>query len=116
MTSGLLPKLPQAVMVSVVLAVASASFNTAHAEDKPGFFKKLFGGGSKTETPPAPEPKPKAEPPKTTSKTSTSSKPPRVIITTTGGSKKKVELTSRQPPHLPRRPPKRSRSPNPSRT
>lgn len=92
MTSGLLPKLPQAVMVSVVLAVASASFNTAHAEDKPGFFKKLFGGGSKTETPPAPEPKPKAEPPKTTSKTSTSSKPPRVIITTTGGSKKKVEL------------------------
>jgi N-acetylmuramoyl-L-alanine amidase len=93
MTSGLLPKLPQAVMVSVVLAVASASFNTAHAEDKPGFFKKLFGGGSKTETPPAPEPKPKAEPPKTTSKTSTSSKPPRVIITTTGGSKKKVELS-----------------------
>ena len=93
MTSGLLPKLPQAVMVSVVLAVASASFSTAHAEDKPGFFKKLFGGGSKTETPPAPEPKPKAEPPKTTSKTSTSSKPPRVIITTTGGSKKKVELS-----------------------
>ena len=92
MTSGLLPKLPQAVMVSVVLAVASASFNTAHAEDKPGFFKKLFGGGGKTETPPAPEPKPKEEPPKTTSKTSTSSKPPRVIITTTGGSKKKVEL------------------------
>jgi N-acetylmuramoyl-L-alanine amidase len=93
MTSGLLPKLPQAVMVSIVLAVASASFNTAHAEDKPGFFKKLFGGGSKTETPPAPEPKPKAEPPKTTSKTSTSSKPPRVIITTTGGSKKKLELS-----------------------
>ena len=102
MTPGLHSKITQAVLATFVFALASASFDVARAEDKPGFFKKLFGGGSKetppeTETKPAPASKPKSEPAKTTSKptttTPTSGKPPRVIITTTGGgSKKKVEI------------------------
>ncbi|MDZ4405514.1 N-acetylmuramoyl-L-alanine amidase [Prosthecobacter sp.] len=103
MTSELHSKLPQAVIATLVFALASVSFDTACAEEKPGFFKKLFGGG-KEETPPAPETKPvpkpaptvkpKSEPAKTTTKTPapTTSRPPRVIITTTGGTKKKVEL------------------------
>ncbi|MCB1277249.1 N-acetylmuramoyl-L-alanine amidase [Prosthecobacter sp.] len=102
MTSGLHSKIPQAVTAFLILAMASASCDVTRAEDKPGFFKKLFGGGGKTETPPAPTPAPKSEPAKTTSKTTSSGKPPRVIITTTGGgSKKKVELnkpTTSTPP------------------
>lgn len=104
MTSGLHTQLPKALVATLALALASASFDVAHAEDaKPGFFKKLFGGGSKTETPPpAPEPekkpaaKPKPEPEKTATKKPTSSKPPRVIITTTGG--KKVEIGKKTTP------------------
>ncbi|MFN0075909.1 MAG: N-acetylmuramoyl-L-alanine amidase [Prosthecobacter sp.] len=103
MTPGLLSKLPQITIATFVFALGSAAFDTVRAEDKPGFFKKLFGGGSKTETPPEPEKKPapaskpKAEPAKTTAKPTASApptgKPPRVIITTTGGgSKKKVEI------------------------
>ncbi len=103
MTSELHSKLPQAIIAILVFALASASFDSARAEEKPGFFKKLFGGGKEeappaAETKPAPKPattvKPKPEPAKTTSKTPapTTSRPPRVIITTTGGSKKKVEL------------------------
>lgn len=97
-------QLPRAAVATLLIALSSASADIARAEDgKPGFFKKLFGGGGKEETPPAtPEPKPapkpapatkpKPEPPKATSNTETG-KPPRVIITTTGGgSKKKVEL------------------------
>ena len=100
MTPGLHPKLPTVLLATFAFALASASFGVAHADDaKPGFFKKLFGGGSKAETPaPTPEPepekkpatKPKAEPEKTATKKTTGSKPPRVIITTTGG--KKVEI------------------------
>jgi N-acetylmuramoyl-L-alanine amidase len=99
MTSELHPKLPKAFIAIFALALASASFDVARADDaRPGFFKKLFGGGGKTETPaPAPTPEPakkpasksKPEPEKTTSKSSSGSKP-RVIITTTGG--KKVEI------------------------
>lgn len=104
MTPGLHPTLPKALIALCAFALASASFGVAHADDaKPGFFKKLFGGGSKTETPaPAPEPekkpaaKPKPEPEKTATKKPTSSKPPRVIITTTGG--KKVEIGKKSPP------------------
>ncbi len=103
MTSELHSKLPQAIIAILVFALASASFDSARAEEKPGFFKKLFGGGKEeappaAETKPAPKPattvKPKPEPAKTTSKTPapTTSRPPQVIITTTGGSKKKVEL------------------------
>ncbi len=104
MTSGLSSHLPKALVATFALALASASCGVAHAEDaKPGFFKKLFGGGSKTETPPpAPEPekkpatKPKPEPEKTATKKPASSKPPRVIITTTGG--KKVEIGKKSAP------------------
>ncbi len=103
MTPGLLSKLPQITSATLVFALASVAFDTVHSEDKPGFFKKIFGGDSKTQTPPesekksAPASKPKAEPAQTTSKPTTSApttgKPPRVIITTTGGaSKKKVEI------------------------
>ena len=110
MTSGLHSQLPKALVAIFALALASASFDVAHADDeKPGFFKKLFGGGGKTETPPpAPEPekkpatkpapasKPKPAPEKTASKKSESGKPPRVIITTTGG--KKVEIGKKTAP------------------
>ncbi|MBE2284673.1 MAG: N-acetylmuramoyl-L-alanine amidase [Prosthecobacter sp.] len=93
-------KIPRAAIAILVAALGTASADITHAEDgKPGFFKKLFGGGKEetppaAETKPAPKPapatKPKSEPAKTTS---TSGKPPRVIITTTGGgAKKKVEL------------------------
>jgi N-acetylmuramoyl-L-alanine amidase len=107
MTPGSHSQLPKAVIALFALALTSASFDVARAEDaKPGFFKKLFGG--KTETPPpAPEPakkptakpaaaKPKPAPEKTTAKTSDSGKPPRVIITTTGG--KKVEIGKKSAP------------------
>ena len=107
MTSGPLTQLPKALVATFALALASASFDVAHADDeKPGFFKKLFGGGDKAEAPappaPAPEPekkpaaKPKPEPEKTATKKSTSSKPPRVIITTTGG--KKMEIGKKTAP------------------
>ncbi len=102
MTPRLHPKLPKALTALFACALVTASFDVAHAEDqKPGFFKKLFGGGGKTETPPpAPEPEkkpaakskpePKTEAEKSTAKKPASGKPPRVIITTTGG--KKVEI------------------------
>ncbi|WP_395742785.1 N-acetylmuramoyl-L-alanine amidase [Prosthecobacter sp.] len=110
MTPGLHSPSPKAAIALLALALASASFDVAHADDaKPGFFKKLFGGGSKAETPPpAPEPekkpaskpattgKSKSAPAKTTAKTSESGKPPRVVITTTGG--KKVELGKKSSP------------------
>lgn len=101
MTSELHPKFLKVFLAIFALALASV----AQAEDaKPGFFKKLFGGGGKPETPApaaAPEPtkkpasKPKAEPEKTSSKTSSGGKP-RVIITTTGG--KKVEIGKKSTP------------------
>ncbi|MDI1310548.1 N-acetylmuramoyl-L-alanine amidase [Prosthecobacter sp.] len=104
MPPGIHSILPKALIALLAFALASASFDVAHADDqKPGFFKKLFGGGSKAETPPpAPEPekkpaaKPKPEPEKTATRKSTSSKPPRVIITTTGG--KKVEIGKKSTP------------------
>ncbi|WP_395750749.1 N-acetylmuramoyl-L-alanine amidase [Prosthecobacter sp.] len=109
MTPGLHSTLPKAVIAIFALTVTSTPFDVAHAEDsKPGFFKKIFGGGSKTETPPpAPEPekkpapkpapasKPKPTPEKSTAKTETG-KAPRVIITTTGG--KKVEVGKKTTP------------------
>lgn len=104
MPPGLHPKLPKALIATFAFVLASASFDVAHADDaKPGFFKKLFGGGGKTETPtPTPEPekkpaaKPKPEPEKTATKKPSSGKPPRVIITTTGG--KKVEIGKKSTP------------------
>jgi N-acetylmuramoyl-L-alanine amidase len=111
MTPGLNYTIPKAVIATFALALASASFDVAHADDaKPSFFKKIFGGGSKTETPPpAPEPekkpapksapaktKPKPAPEKSTAKTTESGKPPRVIITTTSG--KKVEVGKKTTP------------------
>lgn len=69
------------------------------SEKKPGFFKKIFGGG-KEETPPAPEPKPEVKPaPKPAAKpaskpaASSAVKPPRVVITTTGSGKKSSSTT-----------------------
>lgn len=87
-------KLNRTTATMLAFALAGASFTTAHGEDgRPGFFKKIFGGGSKTETqPPSPaqaKPAPKATQKATATETG---RPPRVIITTTGGSKKKVEL------------------------
>ncbi len=108
MTSGLHPKLPTALIALIASALALASFDVARADDeKPGFFKKLFGGGgSKTETPPEPEKKPEAKPApakkskpapeKSASKGAETGKPPRVIITTTGG--KKVEIGKKSAP------------------
>ncbi|MFC5453758.1 N-acetylmuramoyl-L-alanine amidase [Prosthecobacter fluviatilis] len=107
MTPGLNPTLPKALLATLAFALAAASFGVARADDeKPGFFKKIFGGGSsKSDTPapePAPEPekkpavKPKPEPEKTAAKKSSSGKPPRVIITTTGG--KKVEIGKKSAP------------------
>jgi N-acetylmuramoyl-L-alanine amidase len=97
MTPGLHPKFPQAVIAILVLVLASASFSTAHAEEsKPGFFKKLFGGGDKPAAP-TPEPEQKPAPAKKTSKSSTSGKPPRVIITTTGGKKMEIGKKSKTP-------------------
>ena len=114
MTSGLRLTLSKAVIATLALAMAPAAFDVARAEDeKPGFFKKLFGGGGKTETPPEPEkkpaskpepeskPKPKAkpapEPEKTTSSKKTETgRAPRVVITTTGG--KKVEIGKKSTP------------------
>ena len=119
MTSGLHPKLPTALIALIASALALASFDVARADDqKPGFFKKLFGGGdSKTETPPEPEKKtekkpeakpapakkskpepekPKPTPEKSASKGAETGKPPRVIITTTGG--KKVEIGKKSAP------------------
>jgi len=103
MIPGLHTKTTQAAIFTLVVALCGASFDTARAEDKPGFFKKLFGG--KEEAPPAPEPPKPAPTPapakkpavakKSTPKPATETgKPPRVIITTTkpGGSTKKVEL------------------------
>jgi len=107
MTSGLHPKLPTALIALLASALALASFDVARADDeKPGFFKKIFGGGSKTETPPEPEKKPetkpapakksKPAPEKSASKGAETGKPPRVIITTTGG--KKVEIGKKSAP------------------
>lgn len=107
MTPGLNPTLPKALLATLAFALAAASFGVAHADDeKPGFFKKIFGGGSSKSDTPAPEPAPepekkpapkaKTEPEKTTSKAPSGSKPPRVIITTTGG--KKVEIGKKSAP------------------
>lgn len=70
------------------------------SEKKPGFFKKIFGGG-KEETPPAPEPKPEVKPaPKPAAKPASKPaapsavKPPRVVITTTGSGKKSSSTTA----------------------
>jgi N-acetylmuramoyl-L-alanine amidase len=102
MITGSHLKLPWTAAVVFVVALSIASPDHACAEDgKPGFFKKLFGGGGTeapppaAETKPAPKPtpatKPKSEPAKPAPAIETG-RPPRVIITTTGGSKKKVEL------------------------
>ncbi len=107
MTPGLPPPFSKALIATFALALSSASFDVARADDqKPGFFKKIFGGGSKTETPPpAPEPekkpatKPKPAPEKASTKKTESGKPPRVIITTTGG--KKVEIGKKSAPATP---------------
>lgn len=87
MTPGLHPKLSQAVIAAFFLAAVSASCDVARGEDKPGFFKRIFGGG-KEQAPPAPAAKPAATP------APTSGKPPKVVITTTkpGGGTKKIEL------------------------
>lgn len=108
MIPGLYPKTTQAAIFTLLVALGGASFRTAHAEDKPGFFKKLFGAGTE-EAPPAPEPKPAPETKpapkpvpakkpavakKSTPKPSTETgKAPRVIITKTkpGSGTKKVE-------------------------
>lgn len=109
MIPGLHSKTTQAAILTLVVALFSASFDTARADDKPGFFKKLFGGG-KEEAPPAPEPTKPAPVPTPAKKTTAEKKPaakastetgrpPRVIITTTrpGGGSKKVELDSPVP-------------------
>ena len=102
MIPGLHTKTTQAAIFTVLVSLCGASFGTAHAEDKPGFFKKLFGAGNE-EAPPAPEPKPVPKPvpakkpavaKKSTPKPSTETgKAPRVIITKTkpGSGTKKVE-------------------------
>lgn len=104
MIPGLHFKPTQAAVTMLVIAWTSATADIARGEDgKPGFFKRIFGGG-KEQTPPAPESKPtttkpapaakpKSEPPKAPTTSAPTGKPPRVIITTTGsGSKKKVEI------------------------
>lgn len=115
MIPGTHSKITQAAITLLVLALTGASAEiTKSEESKPGFFKKLFGGGGKEEpktepkAKPTPKPtaKPKAEPAKEVIKeptkaksTPSSGKPPRVIITTTGGgSKKKVEIGKTTPP------------------
>ncbi|MGV3661465.1 MAG: N-acetylmuramoyl-L-alanine amidase family protein [Prosthecobacter sp.] len=95
-------------MAALTFVLVALACSPAHAEEKKGFFKKLFGGGSEQPPPPpapAPKPAPAPTPSKTASKpaSSTSGKPPRVIITTTkpGGGTKKVELnkpTTSSPP------------------
>lgn len=108
MTPGLLPKFPKGVIATFVFALICVSFDSASAEDKPSFFKKLFGGGT-DEKPTESEVKsaPKAVPTKTPApakKTPPAAietgKPPRVIITTTkpGGGTKKVELNKPKTP------------------
>ncbi|OYW70263.1 MAG: hypothetical protein B7Z37_31295, partial [Verrucomicrobia bacterium 12-59-8] len=102
MTHELHSQFSKVLLATFALALASASLDVAHAQDaKPGFFKKLFGGGGKTETPapaPAPEPakKPASKPPQKTASKSSGSSKPRVIITTTGG--KKVEIGKKTAP------------------
>jgi N-acetylmuramoyl-L-alanine amidase len=109
MIPGLHSKTTQAAILTLVVALFSASFDTARADDKPGFFKKIFGGG-KEEAPPAPEPtkpapaptpakKPTAEKKPVAKAATETGKPPRVIITTTkpGGGTKRVELNSPVP-------------------
>lgn len=109
MIPGTHSKITQAAVTLLVIALSGASADIAKSEEsKPGFFKKLFGGGSKEEpkTEPAAKPvpatKPKAEPSKESTAAKTTpptGKPPRVIITTTGGgSKKKVEIGKATPP------------------
>lgn len=106
MITRLLPKLTQAVITAFVCGLATAALADVSAEEKkPGFFKRIFGGG-KDETPATPPPTAPAKPApaKPSATAPTTGKPPRVIITTTkpGGSTKKVELnkpaTSQPPP------------------
>ncbi len=96
MITRLPSKFPPAVITVLVCGLASATLADVNAEEKkPGFFKKLFGGG-KEEVPATPAPKtaPTPAPAKTPAAAPSTGKPPRVIITTTkpGGSTKKVEL------------------------
>lgn len=87
------------------VAAVPAFADVSASEKKPGFFKKLFGGG-KEESPPASEPKPEAKPEtkpaaKPAAKPSTSSstvKPPRAVITTTGSSKKSSSSSTASKP------------------
>lgn len=87
MIPGSYSKLTQATVMVLAIVVGSASADLARGEDKPGFFKKLFGGGSGEKPNPTPPPQPAR------TSVTPSGKPPRVIITTTGsGSRKKVEI------------------------
>lgn len=97
MITGLYSPKPQAARAALMLVLAALVVAPAHAEEKKGFFKKMFGGGEDApKTAPAPAPAP--PPPKAATKPAPTApatgKPPRVIITTTkpGGSSKKVEL------------------------
>lgn len=94
MIPGLHSKIPQAVITMLFCGLATAALADVSAEEKkPGFFKRIFGGG-KEETPPVPQTQPatKPAPAKSPAPAPTTSKPPRVIITTTkpGSSTKKV--------------------------
>lgn len=95
MITGTHFKLNRTTAAMLAFALTGASLTTAHGEDgRPGFFKKIFGGGSKAETQPPPPAQVKPAP-KTAQKTTATEtgRPPRVIITTTGrGSKRTVEL------------------------
>ncbi len=90
-----LPK-PHAAKAVLTIALAALALTSAQAQEKKGFFKKIFGGGSE-QAPPAPPPLPAPTSSKPAAKPASSApsgRAPRVIITTTkpGGSKKKVEL------------------------
>lgn len=97
-------------VAKTTLAFALLAFTAcpALAEEKKGFFKKIFGGeGEEAPAKPAaeskpapapaktpPKPAPKSEEKPAVSKAPATGKPPRVIITTTkpGGGTKKVEI------------------------
>lgn len=88
------PMNSHAALLVLGLLLSGAAFqpvfaDVADGEKKPGFFKRIFGGG-KDETPPAPEPKPAPKPAHAPSGV----KPPKAVITTTGGSKKTTSSTT----------------------
>lgn len=107
MITGLHSPKSHAATALLALALAALLCAPAQAEEKKGFFKKIFGGGSDQPTPPpapapapTPAPKPAPKPAPTASKPSSppaSGKPPRVIITTTkpGGGTKKTEISKK---------------------